>query len=54
MSNDDRWNDESMNNDDQYQDSDSYEQADYGASEGDHYDAAMDEEVQQNRRGGGG
>ena len=43
-----------MNNDDQYQDSDSYEQADYGASEGDHYDAAMDEEVQQNRRGGGG
>ena len=54
MSNDERWNDESMNNDDQYQDSDSYEQADYGASEGDHYDAAMDEEVQQNRRGGGG
>ena len=43
-----------MNNDDQYQDSDSYEQADYGASEGDHYDAAVDEEVQQNRRGGGG
>lgn len=52
MSNDDRWNDHAMNDDDQYQEQDSYHQADYGASQAAHHDAAIEDQGHQDYQDG--